>query len=189
MQDDPIQEILDRSEQQMTKSVDHLRSELNAIRTGRATPAMLENVRVEYYGNVTPINQVASISAPQADLLLVQPWDTGAIEPIEKAIMQANMGLNPSNDGQMIRVPVPALSEERRKELANKARDIGEETKIASRNLRRSSKNEIQEATNKHNLSEDVRYGAEEELQEITDKSTAAVDSMLDKKEKEILTV
>lgn len=186
---DSIQGAIDEAQQGMDKSMSHLRAELNSIRTGRATPAMLENVKVEYYGSQVPINQVASLSAPQADLLLVQPFDSNALEDVEKGIMQANLGLNPSNDGTIIRVPVPPLSEERRRELAKRAREIGEETKIAIRNVRRAAKDEIKRVQDAQNLSEDVRYGGEEELQELTDEKTKKVDTLLDKKEEEILKV
>ena len=184
-----IQNILDDARMQMDKAISHLRSELNTIRTGRATPAMLEGLQVDYYGSQTPITQVANISAPQADLILVQPYDRNALEDIEKAILSANTGMNPSNDGTTIRIPVPSLSEERRKELAQMARTRGEETKIAVRNIRRGIKDEIKGLQQSENLSEDVRYSAEEELQEITDKYTDKVDTLLDKKEKAIMEV
>lgn len=186
---DSIQGALDEAQQGMDKSLAHLRAELNSIRTGRATPAMLESVKVEYYGSQVPINQIASISAPQADLLLVQPFDTNALEDVEKGIMQANLGLNPSNDGTTIRVPVPPLSEERRKELAKRSRELGEEAKISIRNIRRHVKDEIKRIQNQQNLSEDARYGGEEELQELTDDHTKKVDALLERKEQEIMKV
>jgi ribosome recycling factor len=189
MSDDPIQDVLDDAQDRMEESVQFLRSELNSIRAGRASPAMLNNVKVEYYGSLTPLNQVASVNAPQADLLIVQPFDRSAIDDIERAIMTADLGLNPSNDGEKIRIPVPPLSEERRKELAKKARERGEETKISIRNIRRDVKNEIKDTVESENLSEDVLYGAEEDLQEITDACTAKVDQLLDKKEEEIMKV
>lgn len=173
----------------MQQSLKHLREELSTIRTGRASPAMLQNVRVEYYGSQTPLNQVASVSAPQADLLLVQPFDTSAIDDISRGIMQANLGLNPSNNGQTIRVPVPPLSEERRHELVERTQTLGEEAKVSIRNARRDTKNEIQDIQQSENLSEDVRYGAEEELQEITDQHTQKVDDLLKRKENELLEV
>ncbi|PSQ80526.1 MAG: ribosome-recycling factor, partial [Bacteroidetes bacterium QS_8_68_15] len=117
MEPNLIELALDEARDGMTESVEHLRTEISTIRTGRASPAMLQNVQVEYYGSMTPLEQVASVSAPQADLLLVQPFDTSALHDIERGIMQANLGLNPSNDGQTIRVPVPPLSQERRQEL------------------------------------------------------------------------
>lgn len=189
MEDDLIQMALDEADEGMDQALKHLRAELGSIRTGRASPAMLQNVRVDYYGSPTPLNQVASVGAPQADLLVVQPFDTNAIDDIERGIMKANLGLNPSNDGQMIRVPVPPLSQERREELVEKAHALGEEAKISIRNTRRDMKNEIRDLQESENLSEDVRYGAEEELQEITDRHTDRVDQFLEKKEKEIMKV
>ena len=173
----------------MDETVSYLRSELNTIRVGRATPAMLDNVKVEYYGNMTPLNQVASVSAPQADLLVVQPFDRNALNDIERAIMKANLGLNPSNDGEKIRIPVPPLSEERRKELARTSRDRAEEAKISIRNIRRDTKDVIKKTMKQHNLSEDVLYGAEEDLQVITDSHTDTVDDLVERKRKEIMKV
>lgn len=184
-----IQNVLDDARKQMDKAISHLRSELNTIRTGRATPAMLDSVQVDYYGSQTPLSQIASVSAPQADLLMVQPYDQNALEDIEKGIMSSNMGLNPSNDGTMIRIPVPSLSEERRRELARTVRSRGEETKIAIRNIRRGAKDEVKKLQQQENLSEDARYGAEDELQEITDTFTEKVDTLLEKKEQAILEV
>lgn len=189
MPDDPIQDILDDADEQMDETVSYLRSELNTIRVGRAAPAMLDNVKVNYYGTQTPLNQVASVSAPQPDLLVIQPFDRNALSDIERAIMKANLGLNPSNNGEKIRIPVPPLSEERRKELAKTARERAEEAKISIRNIRRDTKDVIKKAITEHTLSEDVRYGAEEDLQEITDAHTETVDVMGDRKEEEILEV
>jgi ribosome recycling factor len=189
MPDDPIQDVLDTAEERMDEAVSYLRSELNTIRVGRATPAMLDNVKVEYYGTMTPLNQVASVSAPQPDLLVVQPFDRNALEDIDRAIMKANLGLNPSNDGEKIRIPIPPLSEERRKELARTARDRAEEAKIAIRNIRRDTKDVIKSTIKEHTLSEDVLYGAEEDLQEITDAHTATVDTLVEKKQEEIMKV
>jgi len=189
MPDDPVQDILDEADEQMEEAVSYLQSELKTIRAGRASPAMLENVTVNYYGSQTPLNQVASVSAPQADLLVVQPFDTNALEDIEKGIMKADLGLNPNNDGEKIRIPVPPLSEERREELVETARERGEEAKISIRNIRRDAKNEIQRVVDDENLSEDVYYAAEEELQEITDTHTEQVETFYDKKKERILDV
>ena len=184
-----VQSVLDDARKQMDKAISHLRSELNSIRTGRATPAMLENLQADYYGSQTPVSQIANISAPQADLLLVQPYDQSALEAIEKAILASDTGLNPSNDGSTIRVPVPSLSEERRKELAQTARSRGEEAKISVRNIRRGAKDEIKALEKEESLSQDARYGAEEELQEITDSFVDKVDTLLEKKEDAIMEV
>jgi len=189
MPDDPIQDVLDEAADQMDEAVSHFKSELKTIRAGRASPAMLDNVKVEYYGSLTPLNQVASVSAPQADLLVVQPFDQNALQDIERGIMKADLGLNPNNDGEKIRIPIPPLSEERRKELVEKAGEIAEETKISIRNVRRDAKNEIQRVVKEENLSEDVEYGAEEDLQDITDEHTDRVDTLQEKKKERIMDV
>jgi ribosome recycling factor len=189
METDLIQLALDDAAEEMQASVEHLRAEVGSIRTGRASPAMLQNVTVEYYGSQTPLNQVASVGAPQADLLVVQPFDTDSLHDIERGIMQANLGLNPSNDGQTIRVPVPPLSQERREELVEKTRALGEEAKVSIRNTRQETKNQIQNIQQSENLSEDVRYGAEEDLQALTDEHTEKVDALLDEKRDELMDV
>ncbi|PEN12550.1 ribosome recycling factor [Longibacter salinarum] len=189
MSDDPVQDVLDDADERMEEAFNFLRSEFNSIRVGRAAPAMLENVKVEYYGSVVPLNQVASVTAPQADLLVVQPFDRNAIGDIERGIMTADLGLNPNNDGEKIRIPVPPLSEERRKELAKKARERAEDAKISIRNIRRDVKDELKKTVEEHNLSEDVMYGAEEDLQEITDKYTNKSDDLLEKKTEAIMKV
>ena len=184
-----LQLILEDADEHMDKSIEHLRHELISIRAGRATPTMLENIKVDYYGSVTPLNQMASISAPQADLLIVQPWDATALNDIEKAIQSSNLGLNPSNDGGMIRLPVPPLSEERRRDLVKAARSLGGETKISIRNVRRHAKDDVKKTQESENLQEDMRYEAEETLQKMTDTHTEKVDKLLDHKEKEIMEV
>lgn len=187
MSNDPIEPILEDARGQMRKSLKHLRTELSHIRTGRATPAMLDGLTVEYYGSQTPLDQLASVSAPSADLLMIQPFDRNAIEDIEKAIMKADMGLNPNNDGDLIRVPIPSLSEERRKELVDTVNERAEKARISIRNVRRAKRDELKEVQQKENLSEDVYYGAEEELQEITDTIIEKVDTVAEKKEEELM--
>ena len=189
MPDDPVQDLLDKADDRMEEAVSYLRSELKTIRAGRASPAMLENVTVQYYGSQTPLNQVASVSAPQPDLLVVQPFDRNAMEDIEKGILKADLGLNPNNDGEKIRIPIPPLSEERRKELVETARERAEEAKISIRNIRRDAKNELQRIVDAENLSEDVLYGGEEDLQEVTDAHTDQVDTLLEKKKAKIMDV
>ena len=189
MLNENFQLILDEAQDGMNKTLDHLRNELHTIRAGRATPAMLEGIRVDYYGTQTPLNQMASVSAPQPDLLVIQPWDRSALSAIEKAIQAANIGMNPSNDGGLIRIPVPPLSEERRKDLAKTARSRGEDAKIAVRNIRRSAKDEIKSIQKEENLPEDMRYESEDELQKITDDFVQKIDYLLDRKEAEIMEV
>ena len=173
----------------MEKALDHFRSELRSIRTGRASPAMLQTIKVDYYGSQTPLEQIASVTAPQADLLIVQPFDTNALEDIERAIMKSDLGFNPSNDGAQIRVPVPPLSEERRKELAKKASERAEEARISIRNTRRNVKERLKQVEKNENLSEDVRYAAEQDLQDLTDTYTDKVDQLVERKEEEIMQV
>lgn len=189
MIDPSLQLIIDDAEEHMHKSLEWLRSELNTLRAGRATPAMIENVRIDYYGSQTPLNQMASINAPQPDLLIVQPWDRSSLNAIEKGIISSNLGLNPSNDGSMIRIPVPPPSEERRRELVKTARARGEESKIAVRNVRRTAKDQIKSTQQDEGLSEDMRYEAEEALQSLTDSNIEAIESLLQRKEAEIMEV
>jgi len=189
MLDPNLDLILDDVEDQMKKTLEWLTSELNTIRAGRATPAMVEHVRIEYYGSQTPLSQMASVSAPQPDLLVIQPWDKSALSPIERGIIAANIGLNPSNDGSIIRIPVPPPSEERRRELVKSAKSRGEEAKIAIRNARRTAKHEIKSTQESESLSEDMRYEAEERLQALTDAHVNQVDAILTRKEGEIMEV
>lgn len=186
---DSLKLILDDASENMDASIEHLLGEFKSIRAGRATPSMLENVRVDYYGSVTPLNQMASVSAPQSDLLMVQPWDRSALQEIEKALQASNLGLNPSNDGSIIRLPVPPLSEERRKDLAKAAKTRAEDAKVAVRNVRRHAKDEIKKAQSEENLPEDMQYDAEERLQSLTDKHIEKIDQLMDHKEAEIMEV
>ncbi len=185
----PIQDILDDARDHMEKTLEHFKHELSHLRAGRATPAMLEDVRVEYYGSRVPLEQVASVSAPAPDLLVVQPWDRSLVGPIEKAIIAANLGLNPSNDGTLIRIPVPPPTEERRRELAKAARLRAEEARVAIRNIRRSHKDHLKRVAKEEHLSEDLLRAAEEALQELTNTYIAKIDKLLEAKEKEIMTV
>ncbi len=189
MLDEMIQLILEDAKDRMEKAFEHLRTELSSIRAGRATPSMLENIKVDYYGSITPLNQMASVSAPQADLLIIQPWDSSALNDIEKAILAANIGVNPSNDGALIRVPIPPLSEERRRDLAKTAKSRGEDGRVSIRNIRRHLKDEIKSIQQSENLPEDMRYEGEAQLQKLTDDFTKKVDDYLDRKEKEIMEV
>ena len=189
MPDDPIQDLLDKADERMEETVSFLQSELKTIRAGRASPGMLENVTVDYYGSQTPLEQVASVSAPQPDLIVVQPFDRNSIDDIERGIMKADLGLNPNNDGEKIRIPIPPLSEERRKELVETSRERAEEAKISIRNIRKDAKNEIKRVVDEENFSEDVYYGAEEDLQEITDEHTERVDALLEQKKEQIMDV
>ncbi len=189
MVDELIKMLLEDAEDKMDKAIEHLRQELSGIRAGRATPAMLEHIRVNYYGSQTPLNQMANVSAPQPDLLVIQPWDNSALGDIEKAIIAANVGVTPSNDGAIIRVPVPPLSEERRRDLAKTARIRGEDSRVSIRNIRRTVKDEIKSMQQKENLPEDMRYEGEERLQALTDRFIEQIDHLLQRKEEEIMEV
>lgn len=189
MIDQLLRDLLADARAGMHKSLEHLAVELSHIRAGRANPAMVEDVRVDAYGSMMPLNQVASVSAPQSDLIVIQPWDKGQLGAIERAIMAANLGLNPTNDGQLIRISIPPLTEERRKDLAKQAKMKGEDAKIAIRNVRRDAKNHIQKLQNEESLPEDMRYESEDRLQKATDEHVAKVDAMLEKKETEIMAV
>lgn len=189
MLDDDLQLLLEEASSTMDKALEHLRHEFHTLRAGRASPAMLDGVRVEYYGTITPLGQMASVSAPQPDLLVVQPWDKSALNGIEKAIRAANLGLNPGNDGSLIRIPVPTPTEERRRDIVKAAKGKGEDARIAIRSVRRSTKDEIKSLTDEKRLPEDMRFEAEERLQKLTDAHVAKVDEMLQKKEVEIMEV
>ena len=184
-----MKEIVADAKAQMNKSLEHLAGELKAIRAGRASPTMLDTVLVEYYGSMTPLNQVASVSAPSPDMLLVQVWDKSAVSSIERGILTANLGLNPSNDGELIRIPVPPLSEERRHDLVKVAKTRGEDVKVSIRNVRRSARDEMKRKQKDEHLSEDMLFEAEQQLDDLTHEFIEAVDKALEKKEAEILEV
>jgi ribosome recycling factor len=177
------------AEEKMEKSIGVFKEELQSIRAGRANPALLDKITVDYYGTATPLKQVASISAPEPRLLVVQPWDANLIPVIEKEILKSDLGLNPSNDGKLIRLPIPLLTEERRKELVKLVRKSSENAKIAIRNTRRESNDKIKKLEKDKTLSEDDRKLAEDEIQKITDKFIAKVDEITNKKEEELLEI
>lgn len=181
--------MIDEADNKMDETVSYFKKELSHVRAGKAQPSLLESVKVDYYGSKTPLNQLANISAPEARLLTVQPYDKSVIEDIEKAIMSAGLGLNPNNDGTIIRIPLPILSEERREELIKHCREIAEEARISIRNTRRNANDEIKKKVDNESLPEDSKYEAEEQIQQITDKHTDDIDKLLDKKEEEIRTV
>ncbi|MDR9418337.1 ribosome recycling factor [Gracilimonas sp.] len=184
-----LQEIIDEAELHMDEATKYFKKELSHVRAGKANPALLEGIKVEYYGSQTPLQQLANVSAPEARLLIVQPYDRSGMEDIEKAIMSAGLGLNPNNDGERILIPLPVLTEERRKELVKHSKDIAENAKISIRNSRRDANDAIKKTVEKESLSEDSKFEAEDLIQELTDKYTARVDELLEKKEKEIMTV
>ncbi len=186
---DELKKIIDKADKEMDKSVRYLKDELKHIRTGKAHPSLLDGIKVDYYGTQTPLNQLANVSAPEARLLTVEPFDKNSIEDIEKAIMSSGLGLNPNNDGNIIRIPLPVLSEERRQELVDHSKEVAEEARISIRNARKEAKNEIENKTKKESLPEDAMYEAEDELQNRTDEHTDKVKKLVEKKQEEIMTV
>lgn len=176
-------------EERMEKVINHLEDELGLIRAGRANPAILNKVQVEYYGVMTPINQVATISVPEARQILVAPWDRSMVPACEKAINMAELGLNPINDGNSLRLMLPELNEERRKQLVKQTRTLGEEAKVAVRNIRRDAIDEFKKMQKNSEITEDDLKSNEEEVQKITDKYTDIIDKHLSEKEKEIMEI
>ncbi|MDP2623151.1 MAG: ribosome recycling factor [Actinomycetota bacterium] len=182
-----IDELLREAEAKMDQAVDHVRGEFGSVRTGRANPAILHRVHVDYYGSPTPLQQLASVTVPEPQLLVISPYDRGSLGEIERAIQASGLGLNPSNDGVVIRLAFPPLTEERRKELIRVVRHMAEEGRVAIRNVRRRSKDDI-EALEGEVSEDDVRRG-ESRLQEITDGHTSRIDELLEHKEAELLEV
>ncbi len=178
-----------QAEDRMKKSLHALTDEFNTIRTGRASAALFDRIKVEYYGNPTPLNQVATISVPEARLVVIQPWDKGIIAEIEKAIQKSELSVNPSNDGKVIRINIPPLTEERRKEFAKIARNVAEQARVAIRNIRRDANDELKKQEKTGELSEDELKRAEEEIQKLTDSYVEEINTALEAKEKEILEI
>ena len=175
-------------DRRMQGAVESLKGDLTGLRTGRANPALLDPVAVEVYGSMMPLNQVASVSAPEPRMLSVQVWDKANVSAVEKGIAKSNLGLNPMTDGQTIRLPMPDLNEERRRELAKLAGQYAEKAKIAIRNVRRDGMESLKEDEKKKEISEDDRKRSEDEVQKMTDKYVAEVDEVTEAKEKEIMT-
>jgi ribosome recycling factor len=180
--------VKEDAESQMKKAIDHLEAELIKIRAGKANPSMVDGITVDYYGAHMPINQVANVNVLDARTLSIQPWEKNMVQPIEKAILQANIGITPQNDGVQIRLFMPPLTEERRKELFKKASAEGEHSKVAIRNIRRDSIEHIKRLQ-KNGLSEDAAKDAEQDIQHVTDRYIALVDKHLSAKEKEMMSV
>ena len=176
-------------EGRMQKSVDNLKEEYVTIRAGRANPHILDRLRVDYYGTPTPIQQVANVSVPEARMIQIQPWEASLIKDIEKAILVSDLGLTPNNDGKVIRLIFPELTEERRKELAKDVKKKGDNAKVAIRNIRRDANDAIKKENKAGDISDDEAKNSEDEIQKITDKYIAMIDSAIDDKTKEILTV
>jgi ribosome recycling factor len=184
-----IDELLADARDRMTKSVEATQGEFNSVRTGRASPSLLDRITVDYYGTQTPLRQLATISAPEAQLLTVQPYDKSSIRSIEKSIQESDLGLNPSNDGNLIRLAVPALTEERRREMVKVVRHIAEEGRVKIRNVRRDVMHDLRELREGGDVGEDEERRGEAELQKVTDAKIADLDSHLKGKESEIMEV
>lgn len=184
-----VSSIKKDAERRMSKSIEALKTELAKIRTGRAHAGLLDHIKVNYYGNPTPINQVASVTASDARTLSVTPWDKNSVAAVERAIRESDLGLNPATSGNVIRVPLPALTEERRQELAKVVRHEGENARVAVRNVRRDCNHHLKELLKKKSISEDEDRRAEEEIQKFTDRFIAEVDKLVNAKEKEVMTV
>jgi ribosome recycling factor len=180
--------IISETESGMRKAINHLEAELTKIRAGKANPTMLDGIMVDYYGNPTPVNQVGNISVMDARTLTIQPWEKNMLQAIERAIMASNIGINPQNDGNIIRLFLPPLTEERRKELVKRCAGEGEQAKVAIRSIRREGIEDIKKLQ-KDGLSEDVAKDAEKEVQDLTDRFSALVERHLEAKEKEIMAI
>lgn len=181
--------VIKETKDKMDKTITHFKEELKSIRTGRASIAMFDGVTVDYYGNPTPLNGVATLSAPEPRLITIQPWDASIIGTIEKAIQNANMGFNPSNDGKIIRIPIPQLTEERRKELVKMVKKLAEDNKVAIRNLRRDGNDKIKKLEKDKEISEDDSKKYVDQIQTVTDDYIKKVDEVTASKEKEIMEI
>jgi ribosome recycling factor len=184
-----IDDIMDDAETRMTKAIEHLSHDFAGMRAGRANPAMVEKIMVSYYGAMTPLNQMANINVPEARLLVINPWDKSSIIDIEKAIMKSDLGVNPNNDGNVIRINIPQLTEERRKDLVKVVRKRAEEGKVAVRNIRREANDMIKASEKDKLVSEDASKKGLDDIQKLTDKYIKDIDVILQAKEKEIMEV
>ncbi len=184
-----VNDTITQSKQRMQKCVESLKTELTKLRTGRAHPSLLDHIMVDYYGNPTALNQVASISVEGARSLVITPWEKNMVAPIEKAIMTSDLGLNPNSAGTVIRVPMPALTEERRKDLTRVVRDEAEKARVAVRNIRREANNDFKELVKKKEISEDDERRAQTQVQKLTDDFVAQIDKTAHEKEKDLMEV
>ncbi len=184
-----MQKILDTCDERMKKCVSSLSGEYQNLRTGRANTALFDKIKVDYYGAETPLNQVASLSVPEARLVVIQPWDKSLLPLIEKAIQKSELGLNPNNDGKLIRVNFPALTEERRKELVKMSKQMAEQSKVAIRNVRRDAMEDLKKSQKNSEISEDEQKEGENKVQKLTDAAIAEVSKLAEAKEKEIMEI
>ena len=184
-----IDDVLVEITEKMAKAVSHTQAEFSSVRTGRATPALVEKLKVDYYGTEVPLQQLAGFNVPEARLLVIQPYDKNSMKAIEKAIQNSDLGINPSNDGQVIRLSFPQLTEERRKELVKVVKHKAEEGRVAVRNLRRAARHDLEALEKEHEISSDELERAEKELEKVTHEYVAEIDKMLQHKEHELLEV
>jgi ribosome recycling factor len=184
-----IDDLIQDAQRRMDKSVEAAQTEFSTLRTGRASPALLDRIQIDYYGQQTPLQQLATINAPEPRMLTVQPFDPSSLQAIERAIQESDLGLTPSNDGKVIRLPIPQLTEERRKELVKVVRNMAEEGRVAVRNVRRDVMHHLKELVDKGEAGKDEEHRAEERVQKLTDEHTHKIDELLKRKEAEILEV
>jgi ribosome recycling factor len=184
-----VDEILSEGKKGMQKAVDAFNHEMATVRTGRASSALLDGIRVEYYGSQVPVNQVATVAVPEPRLITIQPWDKSAIGPIEKAIQTSNLGLTPSNDGTIVRLPIPQLTEERRMELVKVVRHMAEEARVSIRNQRRDANELLKDGQKEGEIPEDDSKRGHDQIQKLTDEFVAKIDELLKEKEDEIMEV
>lgn len=184
-----IEDIKKDAETRMGKSIESLKSELTKLRTGRAHTSLLDHITVDYYGNETPLNQVATVSVAEARMLTVTPWEKNMVQAVEKAIISSDLGLNPATSGTVIRVPLPPLTEERRKDMIKVVRQEGENAKVAIRNIRRDANSDLKELLKEKEITEDEEHQGEDAVQKITDKFVAEVDKLLEAKEKDLMEI
>lgn len=184
-----LEEILEDADEKMSAALEHTRAEFGKVRTGRANPQLVNDLPVNYYGTKTPLQQIAGVSVPEARMLVVSPYDPSALKEIERAIADADLGLNPNNDGEVIRVVFPELTEERRKEYVRMVRERAEEGRVSVRNIRRQAKQQIEKLESNGDVSQDEAHRADKRLQDLTDKHVGAVDKLLQNKENELLEV
>ncbi|MCS1351301.1 ribosome recycling factor [Mechercharimyces sp. CAU 1602] len=184
-----LNEVKNRAEDKMKKAIQVLKKDLGTLRAGRANPSLLDKIVVEYYGSEMPINQMANVSVPEPRMLLIQPWDKSSLGEIERAILKSDLGLTPTNDGNLIRIAIPALTEERRAELVKLAKKMGEESKVAIRNIRRDANDEVKKLEKSGDISEDDARRGQEEVQKLTDRYIEVSEDVIKGKEKEIMEV
>jgi len=182
-----LEEIVSKTREQMTKSLEFFKQQIAKVRTGRANASILDNIKVDYYGSPTPITQIATINVPDAKTIVIQPWDPSTLNAIEKAIKQSDLGFNPMNDGRILRIPVPPLTQERRKEIVKFCKKLTEDAKIAIRNIRRDQIELIRKAEKEKQLTEDDKKVGEEKIQKVTDEFIKKIDEIFSAKEKEIM--